>query len=482
MKMQYFDVETKTWKPLLSIAQLTDPTTCVCAEYDGNCLYVAARKGNGLNGFSNVNYRYHPINNSWETLPPFLSGTFGNSQIDSLCSVGNYLYAISSGSACVPYRYSPGKNNWQRGPKCCVLKYVTLDDQLSNATVAVWKSNIYVLHGLKRKTESCNLTSSGFVLGSATQLEQSSTFASAQGKQAEIVAPTSSGIGFGSAQSVQGKQAEIVAPTSSGIGFGSAQSVQGKQAKIVAPTSSGFRFGPAPLAQGNKAEIIAPPSNGFMFGSAPSAQGKQAKMVAPISSGMSFGSAQLAKGKKAEIAPPPSSGFGFSESTPLAQGIKAESVAPQSSGLGLISQSRVDKPSVVHCFDLKKNEWKPMASTCHPHFNSSLFVVNDRHYVAMGGDNSQCGSSPALVEVYDEENNTWSVVEQKHIPPNNLGAVEIEGRVYFVINRFPVDFGVRVPPGEVYNICLNEWENLAEIDSDAVLCYMPVAHSSLKTE
>ena len=66
--------------------------------------------------------------------------------------------------------------------------------------------------------------------------------------------------------------------------------------------------------------------------------------------------------------------------------------------------------------------------------------------------------TPSPVEVYNEENNTWPVVEQNDIPPNKLGAVEIEGRVYFMVNKFPVDLGIRIPPGEVYQICLNDWK------------------------
>ena len=70
-----------------------------------------------------------------------------------------------------------------------------------------------------------------------------------------------------------------------------------------------------------------------------------------------------------------------------------------------------------------------------------------------------CGGAGS-VEVYDEKNNTWSVVDQPHIPPNNLGAIEVEGSVYFIINSFPVDSGIRIPPGEVYSVSLDEWEDL----------------------
>ena len=140
----------------------------------------------------------------------------------------------------------------------------------------------------------------------------------------------------------------------------------------------------------------------------------------------------------------------------------------------------------LHCFDPAKNEWEVKATTSKPHFGSSLLVVNSRLYVAGGNvfiyDNGNLGGNPALVEVYDEENNTWAVVEQRHIPPNNLGAVEIEGKVYFIINKFPVDSGIRIPPGELYPVHVGEWENLAKIATNAVLCYMPVKRESFKAE
>ena len=116
--MQYFDVETKTWKPLPSMAQLAEATECSCAEYVDNYLYVAAK-----NGFDFFNYRYDTVNDSWETLPPILSHSdFCNRQIDSLCFRDNFLYAISGGSTCVPFKYSLAKNNWQGGASLGFVK------------------------------------------------------------------------------------------------------------------------------------------------------------------------------------------------------------------------------------------------------------------------------------------------------------------------------------------------------------------------
>ena len=140
--------------------------------------------------------------------------------------------------------------------------------------------------------------------------------------------------------------------------------------------------------------------------------------------------------------------------------------------------------AVLHCFDPASNVWQEKASTCRPHFGSSLFVVNGRLCVAGGYDyidtnNRLCGY-PASIEVYDEDNNKWSVVDQKHIPQNTLGAVEIEGRVYFIINNFPIDSGIRIPSGEVYPVYLGDWKNLGNVANNAALCYVPLKRDSVK--
>ena len=145
---------------------------------------------------------------------------------------------------------------------------------------------------------------------------------------------------------------------------------------------------------------------------------------------------------------------------------------------GCKDRENVNKPAVVHCFDPEKNEWERKASTCHPHFGSSIFVVNNRLCVAGGSSINRSGAQ--VVELYDKHNDTWSVVEQKHIPQNNLGAFEIERRVYFLINNFPIDSGIRIPPEENYPVHLGEWENLAKVSENAVLCYLPVKKENLR--
>ncbi|XP_015769084.1 PREDICTED: kelch-like protein 12 isoform X1 [Acropora digitifera] len=147
--------------------------------------------------------------------------------------------------------------------------------------------------------------------------------------------------------------------------------------------------------------------------------------------------------------------------------------------------------SVLFRFDPKKNRWEQKASTKTSHFGSSLFVVDNNLCVAGGRCSLKTSlfapygypaGDPAAVEVYNDQKDAWSVVKQTHISPNDLGAVEIDGRVYFIINSFPVDSGIRIPPGEVYPVVLDEWEDLKNVPENAVLCYVPLKTDNLTTE
>ena len=155
-------------------------------------------------------------------------------------------------------------------------------------------------------------------------------------------------------------------------------------------------------------------------------------------------------------------------------------------GKGYVSREWAVQNAVLLCFDPAKNMWEEKSSTCHPHFGSSLFVVNGKLYVAGGtvyiDPSGLLQGNPAPVEVYDQDNNKWSIVDQKRIPQNALGAVEIEGRVYFIIKKFPIDSGIRIPPGEVYPVSLHKWEKLSLISfMDIALCYAPLKRESLNT-
>ena len=140
---------------------------------------------------------------------------------------------------------------------------------------------------------------------------------------------------------------------------------------------------------------------------------------------------------------------------------------------------QTSKSAVLHCFDPHKNKWEVKATTSSHQLGSILTVVKSKLYVAGGKDVSFDTFSdrpyvikPASAEMYNEETNTWSVVKQKFIPANNLNAMEIEGRVYFIINKFPIDSGIRTADGPLNSAVLNEWENLRKIDNNAALGYM----------
>ena len=48
--------------------------------------------------------------------------------------------------------------------------------------------------------------------------------------------------------------------------------------------------------------------------------------------------------------------------------------------------------------------------------------------------------------------------------------MEAEGSVYFIINSFPVDIGIRITPGEVYPVSLDEWEGSGRVAKNSMLC------------
>ena len=298
-QMQYFDFETKNWKPLPSMTQLTEADACFCAEYVGNHLYVAAQKGRDF-----ITYHYDIVTDTWGSLPPILGC---NQKIDSLCSIGDYIYAIRESTP--PHRFSLKTNQWQ-----CIQPFNT--------------------------RETCPNTFCG--------------------------------------------KASVVSPDNSNLLI-----LQGQRKK-----------------NSNKDE------------------------------------------------------FDF----------------------------WAEKSAVIFCFDPERNEWKCKTSTESAHFRSCLFLVNRKLCIA-GGTSSICCISgtpdregAASVQVYDELNNKWTYVKQNRIPKNNLGAVEVEGRVYFIINNFPIDSGIRIPPDELYPVPLDEWENLRKVDNNAVLCYLPVRSESLTAE
>ena len=135
-------------------------------------------------------------------------------------------------------------------------------------------------------------------------------------------------------------------------------------------------------------------------------------------------------------------------------------------------ETRTTTVNVMQSFRESSNRWIILGSNGLNSYGFTPFVVNQKLYAAGGRGHDIPDREPAHVFVYDE--NKWLDVNQYHIPPNNLGAVEIEGKVYFIINKFLVDSGIRIPSREVYPVCLSDWESLGHVSANAALCYLPL--------
>ena len=100
----YFDEESKVWKPLQAVPDVGEEVIrWSSAEHIENYLYLVSDSSD-----SHI-YSYHVVTKSWEKLPKFSS----SKEIHCLCSVGDYVYAISRSNP--PKIYSLADNIWQQG-------------------------------------------------------------------------------------------------------------------------------------------------------------------------------------------------------------------------------------------------------------------------------------------------------------------------------------------------------------------------------
>ena len=131
----YFDEESKEWKLLKSVPNVGEVVEeWSSVKYIGNCLYLASS-----NIVESDVYRYHIVNKSWEKLTKLSFPKI----IQCLCSVGDYIYAISESSP--PEIYSLADNTWQQ---CRDNLYLFKRTALKSVAVAVMNYKLYVMHGL----------------------------------------------------------------------------------------------------------------------------------------------------------------------------------------------------------------------------------------------------------------------------------------------------------------------------------------------
>ena len=87
----YFDIEEKQWKQLSSLAPAADARNCFCAKTVGGELFVA---------IDSSIYCYDIEADKWETHKDPTCRV-----VKSLCTVDDYMYAISSDCNEVTQRY-----------------------------------------------------------------------------------------------------------------------------------------------------------------------------------------------------------------------------------------------------------------------------------------------------------------------------------------------------------------------------------------
>ena len=139
--MMCFDTEEKQWKQLSSLAPGTDVLNCYCAETVGRQLFVAGIIPGG--GYST--YCYDIETNKWQRHEDALPC----GQISSLCTVGDYMYAVPSNYSMIPQRYSFPKRQWQSFAKFSLSYRYTY---YHNNGARVLHSKLYVLSGLRDPT------------------------------------------------------------------------------------------------------------------------------------------------------------------------------------------------------------------------------------------------------------------------------------------------------------------------------------------
>ena len=129
--MMYFDTEEKQWKQLSSLAPAAHAGNCYCAETVGSELFVAT---------DSCIYCYDIEKDKWQKHEDPTSRV-----VKSLCTVGDYMYAISSDCNQVTQRYNFPKLQWQSFAKV----NVTSSGYFYSGATALF-SKVYVLYGHKR--------------------------------------------------------------------------------------------------------------------------------------------------------------------------------------------------------------------------------------------------------------------------------------------------------------------------------------------
>ena len=140
-----------------------------------------------------------------------------------------------------------------------------------------------------------------------------------------------------------------------------------------------------------------------------------------------------------------------------------------------VASCRKITPSLLYFFDLSKNQWIRKLPTLSARPCGTVFVCNNK-LILTGGKvhNGSCFTDINTVEVYDEASDSWSEVEQTHIAQKDTSfAFEAEGVIFFKLNNFAFDSGIRVSPEDPYVVNLDKWKTLAAFEKGSLITYAP---------
>ena len=137
---QYFDFNSKSWKPLTSLAPAPDVASVFCAETVGSKIFIAGSIKDDDYYYCYAVYCYDLEKNIWE------KHSQSNGELSHLCTVGDYLYAFNSDCTKIPQRYSFSERQWQSFAKVTDPRGVIF----FNSGTAVLHSKVFVLYGGKR--------------------------------------------------------------------------------------------------------------------------------------------------------------------------------------------------------------------------------------------------------------------------------------------------------------------------------------------
>ena len=109
-------------------------------------------------------------------------------------------------------------------------------------------------------------------------------------------------------------------------------------------------------------------------------------------------------------------------------------------------------------YDEVNNSWSNVAPSISGHWAGAVGVINDKIYVAGGGDG---------VEVYDPATNTWTILASMNVARNHCAGGVIDGKFYVAAGRSSPEAETAL---EVYDPQTNIW---------TVLAPMPTARSGV---